>query len=71
MDKTFKVIFALIAAGLWVDAASNATRTRSAGYAERHQSSVHLISRGLDTLVEGGAPHGPTNGYFSKATPCS
>jgi hypothetical protein len=56
MDKTSKVIFALIAAGLWLDAASNVLRPAHAQQDTLSdiKVSVQLISRSLETLVAGG-----------------
>jgi len=56
MDKTSKVIFALIAAGLWFDTASNLLRPAHAqqDMLSDIKVSVQLISRSLETLVSGG-----------------
>ena len=56
MDKTSKVIFALIAAGLWFDTASNMLRPAHAqqDMLSDIKVSVQLISRSLETLVSGG-----------------
>jgi hypothetical protein len=67
MDKTSKVIFAPIAAELWVEAASNLTRP---GHA---QEDMLMISRsgtidnpGPGNSCRGRAPRAPTNGYVSE-----
>src|SRR5215469_8001048 len=67
MDKTSKVIFALIAAGLWFDTASNLLRPAHAqqDMLSDIKVSVQLISRSLETLVS----TAPTNGYVDSNDP--
>ena len=59
MDKTSKVIFALIAAGLWFNAAANLLRP---AYAQPRsdlasmndiKTSVEIIARSIDELATG------------------
>jgi len=56
MDKTTKVIFALIAAGLWFNAASNLQRPAHAQQDALSdiKVSAQSISRSLETLISGG-----------------
>ena len=56
MDKTSKVIFALIAAGLWFNAASNLLRPAHAQQDALSdiKISAQSISRNLEILVLGG-----------------
>jgi hypothetical protein len=56
MDKTSKVIFALIAAGLWINAAANLLRPAYAQHDALSDISVsaQIIAREIDALVAGG-----------------
>jgi len=56
MDKTSKIIFALIAAALWFDAASNVLLPAHAQQAMPSEITARLksISDSLATLVQGG-----------------
>jgi hypothetical protein len=56
MDKTSKIIFALIATGLWFNAAANLLRPAHAQQDALSdiKVSAQSISRSLETLVTGG-----------------
>ena len=58
MDKTSKIICAMIAAGLWFNAASNFLRPAHAQQDMLNEIAVSVksIANGLHILVQGGAP---------------
>jgi len=57
MDRTSKIIFALIAAGLWFNAAANLPNLLRPAYAQQQDAlgdikvSAQIIARNLENLV--------------------